>query len=44
MRYWWLLLIKEQDVFQTPEGLLPPDLALALHLAASYLVTPSRLC
>lgn len=44
MRYWWLLLIKEQDVFQTPEGLLPPDLALALHLAGSYLVAPSRLC
>lgn len=44
MRYWWLLLIKEQDVFQTPEKLLPPDLAMALHLAGSYLVTLSRLC
>lgn len=44
MRYWWLLLIREQDVFQTPGGLLPPDLALALRLAGSYLVAPSRLC
>ena len=44
MRYWWLLLIKEQDVLQTPEGLVPPDLALALPLASAYLVTPSRLC
>lgn len=35
MRYWWLLLIKEQDVFQSAEGLLPPDLTLALHLPGS---------